>query len=67
MKMGPISTKKSEQVTTDRLSLELKCQVAEQKIMQTANNARNLIFKLDALASAVGAAPDEKVGSGNAP
>ncbi|KAG3053912.1 hypothetical protein PI124_g23745 [Phytophthora idaei] len=29
--------------------------------MQTANHARNLISKLDALASAVGAAPDEKV------
>ncbi|KAG3056943.1 hypothetical protein PI125_g25477 [Phytophthora idaei] len=35
--------------------------------MQTANNARNLISKLDALASAVGAAPDEKGGSGSAP
>ncbi|PNP59433.1 hypothetical protein THARTR1_00923 [Trichoderma harzianum] len=57
----PVSTAASADVTENRLQLESKCELVEKKIFQTANDAQNLISKLDALAGAVGAAPDTRV------
>lgn len=54
-------TADSASVTRDRLDLERKCELAEKKIYRTANDAITLIANLDALANAVGAAPDATV------
>ncbi|KAI2624052.1 hypothetical protein GGS21DRAFT_325573 [Xylaria nigripes] len=57
----PVSTKNSATVTQKRIKLEQQCELAEKKILRTANEAQNLIASLDALAGVVGAAPGSKV------
>ncbi|KAI1404242.1 hypothetical protein F4819DRAFT_448448 [Hypoxylon fuscum] len=59
--MPSVSTKNSASVTQNRFQLEKKCELAEKKIIRTANDAQNLIARLGALASAVGAAPGDKI------
>jgi hypothetical protein len=61
LRMEPVPTEPSAQVTTDRLALERKCELAEKKILRTANDAQQLLANLGALADAVGAAPGDKV------
>ncbi len=61
LRMPPVPTAQSAAVTRTRLTLEQKCELVEKKILRTANDAQNLIARLDALASAVGAAPEEKI------
>ncbi|RYP23820.1 hypothetical protein DL765_000897 [Monosporascus sp. GIB2] len=56
-----VPTKNSASVTQNRIQLEQKCELAEKKILRTANDARNLISSLGALANAVGAAPGDKI------
>jgi len=56
-----VPTAASASVTSDRLDLERKCELAEKKIFRTANEARNIIANLTALANAVGAAPGDKI------
>ncbi|KAK6523032.1 hypothetical protein TWF281_002454 [Arthrobotrys megalospora] len=58
---SPVPTDKSALVTRNRISLEQKCELAEKKILHTANGAQNLIAKLGALAMAVRAAPGDKI------
>jgi 50S ribosome-binding GTPase len=59
--MPPVPTAASAFVTQDRLELERKCELAEKKILRTANDAQNLIANMGALAKAVGAASGEKI------
>ncbi|KAI1392852.1 uncharacterized protein F4822DRAFT_392399 [Hypoxylon trugodes] len=61
LNMPFIPTKNSASVTQNRIRLEQKCELAEKKILKTANDAQNLIASLGALANAVGAAPGEKI------
>ncbi len=61
LRMEPVPTESSAQVTTDRLTLEGKCELAEKKILRTANDAQQLLANLGALADAVGAAPGDMV------
>ncbi|SPN99090.1 uncharacterized protein DNG_02127 [Cephalotrichum gorgonifer] len=61
LRMPPVPTANSAEVTTTRLNLEGKCELVEKKILRTANDAQNLIASLDALANAVGAAPGDKI------
>ncbi|KAM0330220.1 hypothetical protein ACHAQA_004395 [Verticillium albo-atrum] len=56
-----VPTKESADVTQNRIQLEQKCELAEKKILRTANDAQNLIASLGALASAVGASPGDKI------
>ncbi|RYO92050.1 hypothetical protein DL763_004806 [Monosporascus cannonballus] len=56
-----VPTKNSASVTQNRIQLEQGCELAEKKILRTANDARNLISSLGALANAVGAAPGDKI------
>ncbi|KAK4145847.1 uncharacterized protein C8A04DRAFT_10268 [Dichotomopilus funicola] len=61
LRMPPVPTAQSAAVTKTRLTLEQKCKLVEKKILRTANDAQNLIARLDALANAVGAAPGDKI------
>lgn len=61
MKMSRISLVASEQVVTDRMKLEEKCELVEKIILNTANKAQILLANLGAIAKAVGASPGEKV------
>jgi len=61
LRTPPVPTKNSASVTQNRIHLEQKCELAEKKILRTANDAQNLIARLDALANAVGAAPGTKI------
>ncbi|QPC72255.1 hypothetical protein HYE68_003007 [Fusarium pseudograminearum] len=61
LKATPVSTNSSAEVTRDRIDLEQKCALAEQKIFKTAAEAQNLIANLDALAGAIGKAPDAEI------
>ncbi|KAL8358016.1 hypothetical protein RB598_002685 [Gaeumannomyces tritici] len=56
-----IPTEKSAQVTKNRVLLEQQCELAEKKILRTANDAQQLNAHMGALAEAVGAAPGEKI------
>ncbi|KAK6361036.1 hypothetical protein TWF730_007151 [Orbilia blumenaviensis] len=61
LRMTPVPTEKSAQVTQKRILLEQRCQLAEKKILRTANRGQNLISGLNALASVVRAAPSQKI------
>ncbi|KAK1775417.1 hypothetical protein QBC45DRAFT_335358 [Copromyces sp. CBS 386.78] len=61
VKMTPVPTAGSAEVTKKRMQLEEKCQLAERKIMKTANDAQLIIAQLKTLALAIGAAPDQKI------
>ncbi|RYP73509.1 hypothetical protein DL770_007759 [Monosporascus sp. CRB-9-2] len=61
LRTPPVPTKKSAWVTENRIQLEQKCELAEKKVLRTANDAQNLIASLGALANAVGAAPGDKI------
>ena len=61
LRMPPVPTAKSADVTKTRLDLEQRCELTEKKILRTANDAQNLIARLDALATAVGAAPGDQI------
>ncbi|CAK0910436.1 unnamed protein product [Prorocentrum cordatum] len=61
LRMGPVSTRKSAQVTTKRMTLEERCELAEKKIFRTAQETQSLLANLRAIAEAVGASPGEKV------
>lgn len=47
LRMPPMLTAASAFVTQDRLELERKCELAERKILRTANDAQNLITNLE--------------------
>ena len=61
LKMTPVPTKGSAEVTKKRMKLEEKCQLAEKKIKQTATDAQRIIAQLSTLSIAIGAAPDQQV------
>ncbi|KAG8670725.1 hypothetical protein FPOAC1_003960 [Fusarium poae] len=61
LKMGPKPTDSSATLSRKRITLEQRCELVERKILQTADDARSLIAKLDSLAEAVGKAPNEKI------
>ncbi|CAK0899863.1 unnamed protein product [Prorocentrum cordatum] len=61
LRMGPVSTQKSAQVTTKRMTLEERCELAEKKIFRTAQETQSLLANLRAIAEAAGASPGEKV------
>ncbi|WKT40267.1 hypothetical protein QSH57_005073 [Fusarium oxysporum f. sp. vasinfectum] len=61
LKATAVSTDSSLEVTRDRINLEQKCGLAEQKIFKTAAEAQNLIANLTALAGAIGKAPDTEI------
>ncbi|KAK6339773.1 hypothetical protein TWF718_009167 [Orbilia javanica] len=56
-----VPTKSSALVTRNRITLERRCELAEKKILCTANEAQILIAQLSTLARAVGAAPGDKI------
>ncbi|KAL4726578.1 hypothetical protein ACLX1H_005465 [Fusarium chlamydosporum] len=57
----PVPTDSSAQVIRDRVDLEQKCALTEQKIFKTAIGAWNLIEDLDTLADGIGNAPDAEI------
>ncbi|CAK0818919.1 unnamed protein product, partial [Prorocentrum cordatum] len=61
LRMGPVSTRKSAQVTTQRMTLEEQCELAEKKIFRTALETQSPLANLRAIAEAAGASPGEKV------
>ncbi|KAH7303384.1 hypothetical protein B0I35DRAFT_365004 [Stachybotrys elegans] len=61
LRMGPEPTDSSATLSRKRITLEQRCELVERKILQTADDARSLIAKLDSLAEAVGKAPNEKI------
>ncbi|CAK0817624.1 unnamed protein product [Prorocentrum cordatum] len=61
LRMEPVSTRKSTQVTTKRMTLEERCELAEKKIFRTAQETQSLLANLRAIAEAVGASPGETV------
>lgn len=61
VKMTPVQTKGSAEVTKKRMQLEEKCQLAEVKIVKTANDAQYIIAQIKTLAMAIGAPPQQKI------
>ncbi|XEU95058.1 hypothetical protein FSHL1_000342 [Fusarium sambucinum] len=61
LKTTPVPTDSSAEVIRDRIDLEQKCTLTEQKIFKTATEAWNLIENLDTLADATGKAPDAEI------
>eukprot|EP00187_Rhodella_violacea_P013306 CAMPEP_0184711210 /NCGR_PEP_ID=MMETSP0314-20130426/1894_1 /TAXON_ID=38298 /ORGANISM="Rhodella maculata, Strain CCMP 736" /LENGTH=1310 /DNA_ID=CAMNT_0027173257 /DNA_START=59 /DNA_END=3991 /DNA_ORIENTATION=+ len=59
--MSPVPTEKSAQVVSRQLELNARCEDTEKKVLQTANEGQVVLSQLDALASAVGASPGEKI------
>ena len=61
LRMTPVPTKGSAEVTKKRMKLEEKCQLAEKKIYRTAADAQYIIAQLSTLAIAIGTAPGQQV------
>ncbi|KAK3491084.1 uncharacterized protein B0T23DRAFT_176302 [Neurospora hispaniola] len=61
LKMTPVPTAGSAEVTKKRMQLEEKCQLAEGKILKTANDAQLIIAQLKSLALTIEAAPDQQI------
>ena len=61
LRMTAVTTKESSEVTTQRIELEQKCRMAENNIFETANDARQLIAQLEALAGAIGKPPESTI------
>jgi len=61
LRMTAVTTKESSEVTTKRIDLEQKCREAEKNIFETANDARQLIAQLEALAGAIGMPPESTI------
>lgn len=54
LRMTAVTTRESGEVTKQRIDLEQKCRLAEKNIFETANDARQLVARLEALANAIG-------------
>jgi GTP-binding protein EngB required for normal cell division len=61
LRMRAVPSAGSASVTETRLNLEQRCELVEKKIYRTANDAQNLISRLDALATSIGASPGVKI------
>ncbi|KAK4194626.1 hypothetical protein QBC40DRAFT_318891 [Triangularia verruculosa] len=61
LRAPPVPTTQSAEVVQGRIRLEKKCELTEKKILRTADDARSLITRLDALAQAVGRGPGDKI------
>ena len=61
LRMGPVPTESSAQVTTQRMTLEDRCELAEKKIFRTAQETQTILAHMRAIADAVGASPGQKV------